>query len=90
MNQLWVLYDCPDGCPADVQSLAEVVAGTNEAGRPVALAPYPGMETRFALVAWRYLLRLNTVERSTIDAFIAAHACRFNPAGGPFCRDRDR
>ena len=87
---VWVLYNCPDGCAADVQALQAVVTTEIDRGRPLALAPYPQMESRFALVAWQYLLQLDHVDQDAITAFIAAHACRFNPEGGPYCRDAGR
>jgi hypothetical protein len=82
---VWVLYNCPEGCESEVQQLTGIVNGAIDRGRPAALAPYPSMDSRFALVAWQYLLPLDNVERGEIDNFISRHACRYNPEGGPYC-----
>ena len=82
---VWVLYNCPDGCPDDVQAIERLVNRAIDRGRPVALAPYPSMESRYAVVAWQYLLRLDEFDRGQIDDFINRHACRYNPEGGPYC-----
>ncbi len=82
---VWLLYNCPSGCDAEVARLAELVNRSVEQGRPVALAPYPSMNGRFAAVAWQYLLKQDTLDVGALSAFIARRACEYNPEGGPFC-----
>ena len=82
---VWVLYNCPGGCEADVRVLQDLTRKAIEAGRPVALAAYPTMDARFAAVAWQVLLKLDTLDRGRIEDFVERHACRYNPEGGPFC-----
>jgi hypothetical protein len=82
---VWLLYNCPDGCEEDVQRLTEITNQAIDRNRPVALAPYPSMESRFAATAWQYLLTLDAVDRGELDNFINRHACRYNPEGGPYC-----
>jgi hypothetical protein len=83
---VWILYNCPDNsCPEDVQQLTEVTNRAIDRGRPVALAPYSRMDSKFALIAWQYLLTLDELDRAQIDDFVSRHACRYNPEGGPYC-----
>jgi hypothetical protein len=82
---VWVLYNCPDGCESDVQQLADIVNGAIDDGDPTALAPFPSMEHRFAVVAWQYLLTMDSVDRGAIENFISRHACRYNPEGPGYC-----
>ncbi len=82
---VWLLYDCPQGCEADVTSLRAITNRAIEQGRPVALAPYAGLGARFAAVAWQRLLTLDSIDRAAIDGFIDRFACAYNPESGPFC-----
>jgi hypothetical protein len=85
---VWVLYTCPSGCEEVVQGLQRIVTAEVARGRPVALAPYAAREQpkqRINLVAWQYLLALDEFDETAVTQFIAAHACRYNPEGGPFC-----
>jgi Protein of unknown function (DUF3105) len=82
---VWVLYNCPDGCPEDVEQLTKIVNDANNRNRPVALAPFPTMDTKFAVVAWQYLLTLDELNTKEINNFIDRHQCRYNPEGGPYC-----
>ena len=82
---VWVLYNCPDGCPEEVAELERVVDNALDRGRPVALAPFPSMEARFAAVAWQYNLTMDELDTGKIDNFISRHACRYNPEGGGWC-----
>ncbi len=87
---VWVLYTCPSGCDDLVQNLQRVVTAEVARGRPVALAPYSAREQpkqRVNLVAWQYLLPLDDFDEAAVTQFIAAHACRYNPEGGPFCNE---
>lgn len=82
---VWIVYNCPDGCPADVEVLTQITNDAIDRGRPVALAPYLQMDERFAVVAWQWLLKLNELDQGQIKNFINRHACRYNPEGGPYC-----
>lgn len=65
-----VLYNCPDGCEAD---LAEARAFV-EAGPDRMMAPEPTLEGRFAVLAWEHRLVLPCWETSAAADFYAAHA----------------
>jgi len=85
---VWILYNCPDGCEEDVTILTDIVNTSIDKGRPVALAPYPPLDTKFTVSAWRHLLEFDALDSEAIDTienFIGRHACRFNPEGGPYC-----
>lgn len=82
---VWVLYNCPAGCDADLTSLQSLVNRAASQGRPAALAPYPLTTGRFAVAAWQYLLTLDTLDPAQIERFVEQHACRYNPEGGPYC-----
>jgi len=82
---VWLLYNCPNGCQADVQALTAITNGAIDKGRPVALAPFPGMSARFALVAWQRLFTLDGIDRARVEDFIGHYACDYNPEGGPYC-----
>ena len=81
----WVLYNCPDGCEGDVETLRRITEEAIDDGRPVALAPFPSMDAKFAAVAWQYLLKMDELDPGKISNFVARHACRYNPEGGPYC-----
>lgn len=82
---VWLLYDCPEGCEADVKQLERIMESALDRGRPVAVAPYPPMDSKFAAVAWTYVLPLDQMDKSKIEDFVNRHACRYNPEGGPYC-----
>ena len=82
---VWVLYNCPDGCEEDVQQLQQVVNSAIDDGRPVAMAPFPTMDTKIAAVAWQRLLKLETLDEGKLDDFINRLSCHYNPEGAPYC-----
>jgi hypothetical protein len=82
---VWVLYNCPDGCEEDVQQLQQVVNSAIDDGRPVAMAPFPTMDTKIAAVAWQRLLKLDTLDEGKLDDFINRLSCHYNPEGAPYC-----
>ncbi|MGD9890778.1 MAG: DUF3105 domain-containing protein [Dehalococcoidia bacterium] len=82
---VWVLYNCPDGCPEDVSQLERIVNSAIDDGDPTALAPFPTMDSKFALVSWQYLLTLDEVDSGQVEEFISRHACRYNPEGPGYC-----
>jgi hypothetical protein len=87
---IWVLYSCPGGCSDLVQSLQRIVNRSIDAGKPVALSPYPATGSqaparRINVVAWQRVLGQDEPDADAIQGFIDAHACRYNPEGGPYC-----
>jgi len=64
------LYDCPEGCAEDVETLSALVEE-----RPFALlTAYGALSTRFAVVAWGYRLESEDVDAEAFAAFYDAHA----------------
>jgi cyclophilin family peptidyl-prolyl cis-trans isomerase len=82
---VWVLYSCPEGCTELVNQLIGVVNSATQKNQPVALAPYPDMDDRIALVAWQRLQTLAQFEQEKITSFIDRFVCKYNPEGGPYC-----
>jgi hypothetical protein len=82
---VWVLYNCPEGCEQDVNTLQDLTNDAIDGGRPAAMAPFPSMDAKFAVVAWQYLLKQDELDRGALDEFVSRHACRYNPEGGPYC-----
>lgn len=82
---VWVLYNCPDGCESDVQQLTNIVNDAIDENRPTALAPFPSMESRFAVIAWQRLLTMDAIDQGELTNFISRLSCRYNPEGGPYC-----
>ena len=62
-------YNCPEGCPALVESLTEIV-GTKQ---KVLVSPYPDMDNKIALTAWEYLDVLDVLDKERIELFIETH-----------------
>lgn len=63
------LHDCPDGCADELADLAALVEP-----RPFALlTPYPGLPTRFAVVAWGYRLQTDNLDLDAFEAFYDRH-----------------
>ncbi|MBT9555835.1 MAG: DUF3105 domain-containing protein [Myxococcales bacterium] len=67
-----ILYDCPDGCPDDLEALnayvAAVPADDGGAFRYI-LAPYPGLPKRISVVTWGQLLHLDCADLEQLHAF---------------------
>lgn len=82
---VWVLYNCPQGCAGDVSELTKLVNGAIDRNKPVALGPFPTMESKFAVVGWQRLLTLDTLDLNQINGFVNRISCRYNPEGGPYC-----
>lgn len=81
-----IYYQCPDACPELVNQLRTVVQPYLDAGRHVVVAPndptwilpdgshaHTDMGTPIALVAWRKLLKLQTVDAEKIGKFIETY-----------------
>ncbi|MCI0407404.1 MAG: DUF3105 domain-containing protein [Acidobacteria bacterium] len=64
-----IQYNCPEGCPDLVEKLAAIARRYDL----LILAPYPGMDKRIALTAWRRLDKLNEFDEQRIIRFIDAH-----------------
>jgi len=64
-----LLYNCPEGCPADVAQLETFVADH----RRTLLTEYPELPRRYAIVAWGHRLSMDTLDVETLDAFYALH-----------------
>ena len=66
-------YDCPDGCPDDVQALLDLIP-TNPS--QYIMSPYPGMPSKFAITAWRHHLYLDEVDGEAIRKFVEEYRNR--------------
>lgn len=64
------LYQCPDGCDAEVEQLAGYVTAL---GPTAVLTPYSAMDVRFAAVSWGWRLEQDCLDMSTMQTFYAAH-----------------
>ena len=64
------LYNCPDGCPAEVAVLTQLV---EELSLLAILAPYPEMEHRFAATAWEHRILMNCLDVDAMSDFYTAH-----------------
>jgi cyclophilin family peptidyl-prolyl cis-trans isomerase len=82
---IWVLYNCPEGCNDLVNQLVPVVNRATQSNKPVALAPYPLMDEKVALVAWQRLQTLDAFDEQLVQTFIDKFACRYNPEGPGLC-----
>ena len=61
------LYDCPEGCDADVAALTAFVQSL-PAGRAV-LAPYAEMDRRVAALAWGVRMTTDCVDTEALQTF---------------------
>lgn len=82
---VWVLYR-PDASDDVKQQLKAIVDKYLARKKPVALAPYPPAgypqpEHPINVIAWQYLLGLDSVDRKKIEEFIERHTCRYTPEG---------
>jgi hypothetical protein len=64
-----IQYDCPDGCPELIEKLSAIASRYER----LILAPYPGMDKRIALTAWRRLDKFDEFDEQRIARFIGAH-----------------
>ena len=77
-----ILYNCPRGCPEIVQQLKELfpkmpLGRNSRQGMPrVLIFPYSDMDTRIAVLAWRWLMELDTVDSAKIIQFAEEHLDR--------------
>ena len=69
-------YNCPDGCPDEIEQMSEIVSLTDE----TILMPNPDMESRFTLTAWNWLLTMEEYDDSLARDFVKSH---LNSANAP-------
>ena len=62
-------YNCPDGCEDIVKQLILISTGYEK----VIIAPYSGMDMKFALVAWNYLDKFDVFDEDRIRKFLQTH-----------------
>ena len=62
-------YNCPDGCADEVAQMEEIVRRTDE----TILMPNPGMESRFALTAWNWILTMDEYDDNQARDFVRSH-----------------
>lgn len=62
-------YNCPDGCPDEVDQMEEIVRRTDE----TILMPNPDMESRFALTAWNWILTMEEYDDNQARDFVRSH-----------------
>jgi hypothetical protein len=65
-----VQYNCPQGCPELVKQLESIVKRYD---KHVLLAPYPGMDRRIALTAWRRIDKFDDFDEARIERFIKSY-----------------
>jgi len=68
-------YNCPDGCEDLVKQLISV-STNKETGllfEKLIIAPYSGMDTKIALVAWNYLDKFDLFDEDRIRKFFQTH-----------------
>ena len=66
-------YNCPDGCDDIVNALEDFVPRSRA---QFIMAPYPNMDTRIAITAWRHHLHLDEIDEAQISDFIDAYQDR--------------
>ena len=64
-------YNCPEGCDDIVAALKDVAPTTQ-----YVISPYPDMESKITITAWRHHLNLDTFDRAAIADFINAYLDR--------------
>lgn len=68
-----LLYNCPDGCDAEVDALAAMV---EERGAFGLLTPYAALPARFAAVSWGHRYVTDCFDPEALEAFWDARANR--------------
>jgi hypothetical protein len=76
-------YNCPDGCPDDVEAAGKMMSAfpddplCAELGGPVRhrliLTPDPALDVRFAASSWGWTLRANCFDADAFNAFATQH-----------------
>jgi Protein of unknown function (DUF3105) len=65
------LYDCPQGCDTELAMFVDLA----KANQRTLVTAYPGLRTRFALVAWAHRLLSDCID---LPAFAVFYAANFN------------
>src|SRR5699024_5960512 len=84
---VWVLFQCDAGCPSfqsQERDLNTLVQAELAKGMPVSLASYPPAGVAkpahpINVIAWQYMLSLDSVDKAAIQSFIEEHACQYLP-----------
>jgi hypothetical protein len=63
------LYNCPDGCANDVDTMRVFVSGRTQA----LLTPYNALPTRYAVVSWGVRLTTNCFDMPAFQQFYQEH-----------------
>ena len=66
-------YACPDGCPDMVAELTDLVDRGVAGGLKLLMSPYPDMDSRLALTAWDFILKLDEYDEGLVKEFIDSH-----------------
>lgn len=70
---LLLLFNCAEGCPELEQQLRLFAEAYVDQGLKLVVAPYPDMQSSFALVAWTYLDTFDALDPDRIARFIEAN-----------------
>ena len=68
-----IFYNCEVDCPELVTQLSKVVDKAVGGGMKVLMAPYPGMTTKIALIAWNFIDIFDEFDEDRIIKFINSH-----------------
>jgi hypothetical protein len=74
-----ITYNCPAGCDDELalaKAFVEALPGDPGCGMArmrVILVPYPDLDVRFAVSAWRYTLKSDCFDPGAVSAFVTAH-----------------
>ena len=66
-------YNCSEGCVELVDDLQSLIPGQ---GAQFILSPYPNMDTRIAITAWRHQDKMDEFDADRLNAFIDAYLDR--------------
>ena len=68
-GHVWIAYE-PDLDTESINKLAEIA---KDYGSKIIMTPRPANDSPIALVAWQYLLKLDTVDENIVRQFIETH-----------------
>ena len=66
-------YDCPDGCQDMANELTDLVDRGVAGGLKLLMSPYPDMDSKLALTAWDFILKLDEYDEGLVKEFIDSH-----------------
>ena len=64
-----LLYHCPQGCPAEVAEMKQLVQGREQ----ILLTPYAALPTKFAAVSWGHRLLTDCFDAQQFATFYTDH-----------------